>query len=79
MQKMIADTPPNMYSLHNYESPLVKMQLRSCHSSVQNIPALYHLTLSKQSSSFAFPATPLLAPASSSLHMLGMLPPQGLC
>lgn len=36
-----------MYSLHNRESPLVKMQLRSCHSSAQNIPALYHLTLSK--------------------------------
>ena len=36
-----------MYSLHNHESLLVKMQLRFCHSSAQNIPALHHLTLSK--------------------------------
>lgn len=48
MKQMIADTSPKMYSLHKSESTLVKMQVRSCHSSAQITLALFHLTESKR-------------------------------
>lgn len=73
MQQTIADTRPKMYSLHNSESALVKMHIRTRPCSAQSALMSHHLPQSSRVSSPVSCHCPLTH-APPSLNMPGKIP-----